>query len=62
MNGDTINQLTILTLPNTKNVVTMYPCDGTESIFTLEELEEIPKPKVKRLTQSEKFYKKYNLK
>ena len=62
MNGDTINQLTILTLPNTKNVVTMYPCDGTESIFTLEELEEMPKPKVKRLTQSEKFYKKYNLK
>ncbi|MBQ9024252.1 MAG: hypothetical protein IJ105_03410 [Bacilli bacterium] len=59
MNNETIHQLMILTLPNTKDIITMYPYDGTESIFTLEELEEKEKPKVKRLSQIEKFNMKY---
>lgn len=60
--GESIHQLLILTMPNTDNIITMYPCDGTESIFNLEELEEREKPKVKRLSQLEKFNKKYGKK
>ena len=59
MDNESIHQLMVLTLPNTKDIITMYPCVGTESIFTLEELEEKPKPKVKRLSQIEKFNMKY---
>ena len=58
--NESIHQLLVLTLPNTKDIITMYPLDGTESIFTLEELEEKPKVIVKRLSQIEKFNKKYN--
>lgn len=58
-NGDNVNQLTILTLPDTDKIITMYPCDGSESIFTIEEFEPKEKPKVKKLSQIEKFNKKY---
>ena len=58
-NNENIHQLCILTLPDTNDIITMYPCDGTESIYNLEELEETTKPKVKRLSQIEKFNKKY---
>lgn len=56
-----INQMLVITLPNTKNILTMYPYDGSESMFVLEELEEKEKPKVKRLSQIEKFNKKYGM-
>lgn len=58
-NKEIVHQLLILTVPDTKDIITMYPLDGTESIFTLEELEEKDKPKVKRLSQIEKFNMKY---
>ena len=58
-NGDNVNQLAILTLPNTDKIITMYPCDGSESMFNLEEFEPKEKPKVKKLSQIEKFNKKY---
>ena len=37
----------------------MYPYDGDESMFNLQELDEKPKVKVKRLSQIEKFNMKY---
>lgn len=58
MDGENIHQLLVLTLPNSKDIINMYPYDGTESVFNLEELEEKPKPKVKRLTQTDKFNRK----
>ena len=57
--NENIHQLAVLALTDTKDIITMYPCDGSESIFVLEELEEKPKSKVKRLSQIEKFNKKY---
>ena len=60
INGENIHQLQVLTLPNSKDIITMYPCDGTESIFNLEELEEKPKPKVKRLSQTDKFNRRFD--
>ena len=59
MDNESIHQILVLTLPNTKDIITMYPCDGTESVFNLEELEEKAKPKVKRLSQVDKFKQKY---
>ena len=55
-----INQLQVVTLPGTKNIITMYPYDGSDSLLTLEEPKKKDTPKVKRLSQIEKFNKRYN--
>lgn len=57
--NENIHQLAIITLPNTKDIINMYPYDGDESMFNLQELDEKPKVKVKRLSQIEKFNMKY---
>ena len=55
-----INQLFVLTVPNTKNIITMYPAQGNESEFIIEETKSKQNDqKTKRLTQIEKFNKKY---
>ena len=60
IDDNNINQLMVITLPGTKNIITMYPVDGSESIFIHDEYEEKEKKVVKRLTQIEKFNKRYN--
>lgn len=52
-----INQLRVITLPDTKNIITMYPYNGSEKINIEDEEEQ--KPKVKRLSQIERFNKRY---
>ena len=60
LDGDNINQLLIVTIPYTNNIITMYPYDGFESLLIMEDENKINKPKIKRLSQIEKFNKKYN--
>ena len=59
-NDNTINQLAVLTIPGTKDIITMYPTEGNESELIIEEPEvKTEEKKVKRLSQIEKFNKKY---
>ena len=60
LNSNIGQNIIIVCLCNTNNVITMYPSNKLEMG---EDLEEMPsKPKTKRLTQVEKFNKKYNIK
>lgn len=56
--GDLANSIRVVTLPGTKDIITLYPDIKNINIRS----EEIEKPKQKRLSQIEKFNKKYNLK
>jgi len=51
-----LNDISIITLPNTKNILTMYPVDMVDE--DLNDVEKEP-PKTKRLSQIDKFNKKY---
>ena len=55
-----IHQLSVITLPGTKDIITMYPLNGNESNIIVEEHDQPKKNKVKRLSQIEKFNKRYN--
>ena len=55
MTGEQANKLKVVVIPNTKQIINMYPIYDDKN-----KIEE--KPKVKRLSQIEKFNKKYNLK
>lgn len=55
-NGETINQLVVITNPGTDEIITMYPNGGTENSLN----EEIRKPKViKKVSAVDKFRKRY---
>lgn len=58
-----VNKLIICTIGGTKNIIVCYPCnDYNNSLLELDdEIEVESSPKVKRLSQIEKFNKKYNL-
>lgn len=58
-NEKNLNYLKVITLPNTKKIVTLYPSDKMNLSNTLEETEQ--KEKVKKISQIEKFNKKYNI-
>ena len=59
-NNDNIHQLLVITLPGTKDIITMYPLNGDESNIIVEEYDKPKEKKVKRLSQIEKFNKRYN--
>ena len=52
------NQVVVVTLPNTHNIITMYPTKNDDMIIE-EEKKEV---KVKKMSQIEKFYKRYGSK
>ena len=55
-----LRTISVICLPNTNNILTMYP-DKYERLIVQESSEtKKEKPKVKRLSQIEKFNKKYN--
>lgn len=58
-NGIETNCIKVVVIPNTKNILTMYPVDKN-NIF--HEKENNNSHKVKRLSQIEKFNRKYNFK
>lgn len=62
LKGGNIHEMRVLVLPNTMDIITMYPYAGTESTFFIDDEEVNEKPKTKRLTQIEKFYNKYGKK
>lgn len=47
------NRLVVVTLPNSNNIITMYPLEGDE-IYAVDEVKEL-----KRESQIDKFYKRY---
>lgn len=55
-----INQLEIIVVPKTKNIITMYPCKNILNTDIEEDIK--PKKEVKRLSQIEKFNLKYGIK
>ncbi len=55
------NQIVVICLPNTKKILTMYSKLSDELVFDSEEKNQNNKFKVKRLSQIEKFNKKYDL-
>ena len=57
--SETINQLEIVTLPETKDILTMYPRKGSDAYLDEKEL---PEYKQKRLSRIDKFNMKYGLK
>lgn len=56
VDGTTVDNIRVVTVPLTKNIITMYPYSNIK----VQKKEE--QPKVKRMSQIEKFNKKYNLK
>ena len=54
--NEKLNDISIITLPNTKNIITMYPVNKEDE--NLNDVEQ-EKPKTKRLSQIDKFNKKY---
>ena len=54
--NEKLNDISIITLPNTKNIITMYPVNKVDE--NLNDVEQ-EKPKTKRLSQIDKFNKKY---
>ena len=58
--SEIINQLEVVTLPGTKDILTMYPRKGTDAF--LDETEKPEQGPTKRLSQIDKFNKKYGLK
>ena len=54
-----INQLEVITLPDTKDILTMYPRKGTDAFL---DEKDIPDNKTKRLSRIDKFNMKYGLK
>ena len=62
INNISTDCLKVVCLPNTQNIITMYPTIiGSEEQEKKEIIEEKPKHKVrKRLSQIEKFNAKYN--
>ncbi|MBR1376877.1 MAG: hypothetical protein IJ565_03585 [Bacilli bacterium] len=58
--GNKINYINIICLPGTKNIISMYPYIGVPVVNQTEEV--VKKEPVKRLTQIEKFNKKYGIK
>lgn len=54
--NEKLNDISIITLPNTKNIITMYPVNKVDEYLNDVEQEE---PKTKRLSQIDKFNKKY---
>ena len=58
--SEVINQLEVITLPCTKDILTMYPRKGTDAF--LDETDKPEQGQVKRLSQIDKFNKKYGLK
>ena len=57
---NSLNQLVVYTLPNTKDILTMYPINADEVVYDMDE-EKINKEPVRRLSQIEKFNKRYNV-
>lgn len=58
-NNEIANAIKVVTIPNTLDIITMYPVN--RQVYKKEMSEEVH-PKQKRLSQIEKFNKKYNLK
>ena len=57
--SETINQLAVVTLPDTKDILTMYPRKGSDA--SLDEAV-LPEHKTKKLSRIDKFNMKYGLK
>ena len=58
-NNEVANAIKVVTIPNTLDIITMYPVN--KQVYK-KEIVEKSHPKTKRLSQIEKFNKKYNLK
>lgn len=59
-NGSTINQLLVVTLPNSKDIIEMYPVDASDNLrFTKLGSENSQPKKVYRMSQIDKFNAKY---
>lgn len=56
---NTLNQLMVITFPNTKNIVGMYPFDASDNINYTKEGNDASKKKVYRMSQIDKFKLKY---
>ena len=56
IDGSKVDNIRVIAIPGTTDIITMYPCNNIESEKQLD------KPKTKRMSQIEKFNKKYNLK
>ena len=56
---ESINQLQVITLPGTKEILTMYPRKGSDAFLDEKDL---PDNKQKRLSRIDKFNMKYELK
>lgn len=55
-----INEMIVITIPETTNIITMYPSRGLDN-FDVEEEDKNVKKHSKRLSQIDKFNKKYNI-
>ncbi|MBP3461310.1 MAG: hypothetical protein J6K21_02760 [Bacilli bacterium] len=57
------NYLKVVTLPNSKEIITIYPCDNIHinNIIYNEEINTLEKPKIKKISQVDKFNKKYGI-
>ncbi len=58
-NINDIDKITVVTLPDSKNIITMFPNRVFTNNHQEDELQKDNKPKVKRLSQIDKFYRRY---
>ena len=58
LNERNLRSVSAVCLPNTTDIITMYP-DRYESVIDIKDVEKKEKPKVRRLSQIEKFNKRY---